>query len=167
MAQYRARWIDVVLSRYFSSSRLGGLCGVCGRNGAYQTKNGFSPAALRVAVRHAVGEPAAAVVPHPPLAGLEAHVTLLLEEAGQRRHPLDVRDDLFAQREPLGRPAALAARLRRVVRRDLVLVRVQARHHRSQRRAAQGRGHVTPWEEQTLAGQLVDARRADGRMAQK
>ena len=126
-----------------------------------QTLVAVPAASSRVAVRHALGEAAAAAgVALPPLAGLVADVALLGEQFRQRRGLVDVRDHLLPLAQEL-----LAPGQRRVVGRDLVLVRVQPGDHRRQARPAQARRHVAALERQTLIREFVDVRRLDVRVA--
>ena len=167
-----------------SSSRSGGLCGACGIIGAYQTKNGLpsffalsrksktgcSPsrpilrpvvavaAALRrVAVRHALGEPAApAGVPLPPLPGLEADVALPspAASAASATSRTARSSPAAASRKPASLFAcALVSPFgqRRVVGGDLVLVRVEPGDHRREARAAQAARHVAALEDAALS----------------
>ena len=93
-------------------------------------------AACRVAVTHAVRETTRAEMPLPPLACLKAHVAVLAEQPRQRRHLRDELGHLAAQSEvvfilcQLGR--LFPRRLRRIVARDLRLVRIPAGEHRRQ-----------------------------------
>ena len=124
-------------------------------------------AALRgIAVRHPFGKPAAtARVAFPPLPRLEAQVTFLLQESRQRRRLLEQRDHLL----PLLQVTSVFVRLRRghsfrerrVVRGDLVLMRIEAGDHRREARPAQTARHVAAFEEQPFRRELVEMRRLD------
>ena len=130
--------------------------------------------AVAAALGHAFGETAGLIRTHPPLAGLQAHVALLAEDAGQDRgflealHHLDPafqeRGVLLLRRGGLGGTLGAgggADRHKRVVAGQSVTVDVAAGQHRSEAGAAEGVGDITSRKETRLGRELIEVRRTD------
>ncbi len=132
--------------------------------------DGEAGVAVARSLGHAVGEAAPFEIAFPPLAGLEAGVAFGSKEARQRRRGVDMGDLPFTQAVEfriraglLGFSFALARgrRERRVVREDLVLVRVQAGENRREARSAEARRHVAAREGERFGGQPIEPGRLD------
>lgn len=111
----------------------------------------MSTAASRVPVGHPLAEATALAVALPPLARLQALIAERAQEIRQRLGRGDQLEHLLA-----------GDALRRVVPRDPVLVRIEARDDRGQTRPAKGGRHVASRKGAPLRRQRVKARRLDG-----
>lgn len=177
------------LALYLSNSSRGGVCGECGRKGAYpdveglfrghgfvdEGKDGLHPlaadfqpvvavpaAGLGKTARHPVGETAAPVVALPPFAGLVAEVAFFAEHLRDGGVPIDMGNQRLAERVVFDRLLLRIGQGRRgVVPAGQVLVDIESGGQRHQGRAAQGGGHVAALEDGAARGEGVEMRRLD------
>ncbi len=117
----------------------------------------MSAAALRVTVRHAVGESAILEGSLPPFTGLVGEVAVRRQQLDEARQLVERRTHWYIQLGAFIFPID-------VIPCDSVLKRISSRRHRSQGGAAKRCGDVTPLEYEALFGQLVKMRRFDLRM---
>ena len=129
---------------------------------------------MAAALRHAFGETARLVRTHPPLTRLQAHVTLLTEEAGQDRRRLEELDHLGTPFEEGGAllfgGGGLGGSLgagsggdgdERVVAGQSVTMHVATGQHGGQARPAEGVRDVAAREGARFRGEFIEMGRAD------
>ena len=121
--------------------------------------NGEPLVAVPCALRHALRESTARKIPLPPFSGLQTLVAARTEQSRQRRPLLEVPGHALASRcEGL-----LATGW--VVAHDPVLVRISPGDDRGQARGTETARDVTTREHEAFAGQSIEMRRAQVRMA--